>query len=118
MEQFEQFMEINTTQGTINNPSNTFLNSAAELFIYLNTCSNDLKPWFNFYKDLFSQQPPGFILLTLNRMLKNTTSSQNKDLRAIVIKLLHKTTIFFSQKNMTGGIERFDSEILTNFAGI
>ena len=88
MQKIEEQLEIdsNSTRIIITNISNKSLKTSAEMFIYLNTCTaEDLVPWFDFYKDLFDKKPPGLILLTLNRMLKNTTSSQIKDLRAIVI---------------------------------
>ena len=64
---------------------------AAEMFIFLNFCPDQLfqSPWIKFYRDLIQNQPPKEIILALNRLLK-TISTENKSLFQIPRKLLTK----------------------------
>ena len=48
------------------NISNTTLNTAGEMFLYINFCPDSLKPWLLFYEDLFEKHLATNILLTLN----------------------------------------------------
>ena len=64
---------------------------AAEMFIFLNFCPDQLfqSPWITFYRDLIQNQPPKVIIQALNRLLK-TISTENKNLFQIPHKLLTK----------------------------
>ena len=66
------------------------LKVAAEMFIYLNTCPDPA--WFKFYRDLFEKHSLEFIILTLNRLLKNA----NKDSQFIPSTILQRLTSMFS----------------------
>ena len=56
------------------------LESSAKMFIYLITCSDDLRSLYTFYKNMFLKSPD-LILLTLNRIMKlEGDTSPNKDL--------------------------------------
>ena len=77
------------------------LETAAKMFIFLNSCPFDdnsvewFKSWHLFYKDLFHTQSPDQIILTLNRMMKIKTP-QDKNGKGRVKKLLQKTATFMS----------------------
>ena len=85
--------------------TNKDLETAAEMFIYLNACPGNSKvgarsalqrwfqAWFKFYSDLFKTQPPDLIILTLNRMMtslapKNIDFERNKKLFNRISSLL------------------------------
>ena len=73
------------------NISNTTLNTAGEMFLYINFCPDSLKPWLLFYEDLFGKHPASNILLTLNRILKaGTNNSRDKSYKIIAEKLFSK----------------------------
>ena len=78
-------------------PTNEELKTAAEMFLYLNTCpdSSWFKSWSLFYKDLFLTQPADKIILTLNRMVK-TETSDDKDGKLRAKKLLQRAAQLLS----------------------
>ena len=76
------------------------LKTSAEMFIYLHICPGDFsrtyskeakeqwfKSWFVFYNDLLENHPPDRIMLTLNRLMKNTDNTGKKRNRKIFQKL-------------------------------
>ena len=66
------------------------LESSAKMFIYLITCSDDLRSLYTFYKNMFLKSPD-LILLTLNRIMKlEGDTSPNKDLKLLSSKILQK----------------------------
>ena len=74
------------------------LQVAAEMLLYLNACpsTGPLKHWFKswstFYEDLFKNQSPEKIILTLNRMMKSQSDiPEIKNFRAKAQKLFKKT---------------------------
>ena len=101
------------------------LKRAAEMFIYLTSCSETVRSWFFFYEDLFTEQSPAQIILTLNRVLKGQTTPENKDMKTIAIKLFRKVNNILSLKfteikNMIQGIDnplikRIDGQSGYNF---
>ena len=73
------------------NISNTTLNTAGEMFLYINFCPDSLKPWLLFYEDLFEKHLATNILLTLNRILKaGSNNSRDKSYKIIAEKLFSK----------------------------
>ena len=89
----EQMLEIDPLK-QIEALTNEELQTAAEMFIYLNSCPTKWsKSWSSFYKDLFLTQPTNQIILTLNRMMK-TKSSEDDKLRAE--KLMKRTSNLLS----------------------
>ena len=58
--------------------TNEELQTAGEMFLYLNMCPDTMKPWLVFYKDLFQSHSPDQIILTLNRLMKGT-KTQTKE---------------------------------------
>ena len=85
--------------------TNKDLENATKMFIYMNSCpasSSDkgrlrLKNWISFYNNLFQTLPADVIILTLNRMMKASTS-QNVDGQVRAKKLLKRMTSLLSLK--------------------
>ena len=76
------------------------LQTAGEMFLYLNTCpiqDNDTWTlnWKVFYDYLFLTQPADQIILTLNRMMKGETP-QDKDVRVRAEKLMKRISSLMS----------------------
>ena len=97
----EQQLQINSSDQIIESLTKEELNSAAEMFIYLNTCPDSyFKSWSTFYKDLFLTQPADQITLTLNRMLKTKSlhSKASKDGNLRAEKFLKRTSELLSLK--------------------
>ena len=74
------------------------LEIAGKMFIYLNTCPSDggdlqiwFESWFKFYHNLFSNQTPEKIILTLNRLMKT-----NKEGKQRARKLFKSLTMILS----------------------
>ena len=87
----EDQLGIESTEVRFENIGRENLKTAAEIYIYLNTCPDSLKPWFSFYKDLFHDQAPNQIILTLNRMMKSK-GTEVKDGNIRAAKLMEKIT--------------------------
>ena len=85
----EDMFQVKSTDVTFANITEETLNTAAKMFIYLNTCSEDLKLWVSFFKDLFQNKPPDQIVLTLNRILKYPNTPISK-------KMFQRITTLFS----------------------
>ena len=87
-----------TSDTTIHrNMTMMLLEKAAEVFLYMNTCPDTVKPWIKFYTDLFQNQPIDTILLTLNRLSKEFTPLE-KDLKDVAMKVFKKATRSLSLK--------------------
>ena len=76
------------------NRTDSRLRTAAEMFLYLTSCSVDFKPWFRFYTDLFQNKSPSQILLTLNRILKVGKTLKKLRFRNIADELFARTQSF------------------------
>ena len=86
-------------------PTADQLKTGAEMFIYLNICPGKLdadstidlehwfKSWFLFYTDLFMNQSPDNIILTLNRLMKSNTQRYKS---GMVIAEKQKVSLFWS----------------------
>ena len=92
----EQMLQTESSEHINDTLTNAELQTAAEMFIYLNTCPSVFKSWFLFYKDLFLTKTADHIILTLNRMLK---TSQDKDGEIRAEKLLKKSASLLSLNN-------------------
>ena len=95
----EKLLQIQSSEERFQNLTTKDFSNAAKMFLYLNTCPNSLKPWFVFYNDLFQNQPPNKIILTLNRLMKVTKTFETMDFQIIAQKLLRKSTTLFSLKH-------------------
>ena len=94
VEAVEQLLQIESSEQINETLTNEELQTAAEMFIYLNSCPTKWsKSWSSFYKDLFLSLPADQIILTLNRMMKTKRSEEDK-LRAK--KLMRRTSNLLS----------------------
>ena len=85
------------------------LDIAAEMYFYLNSCSDEIKSWLIFYSNLFKNHQTDHIVLSLNRILRSDYTSRNNKFKSIAEKLFDKTTDLFILKcqlikNITYGL--------------
>ena len=67
----EQMLHVESSEYINETLTNVDLKTAAEMFLYLNSCpSSWFKYWLPFYADLFQTQSAANIVLTINRILK------------------------------------------------
>ena len=101
----DQTMKLLKDALKINNVQNDYLGYMtddelrvpAALFLKLVICPpKDLKPWFSFFSYLFQKESAVQIILSLNRILKNKTTMQTRDLKIIASKLFERATTLFS----------------------
>ena len=96
---FETQLNVTSTELRFTNISSEYLETAAEMFIYLIICprgtENWYDGWFEFNRDLLETESLGTIILTLNRILKTRSNTEDRE---IVQKLL---TTFTSLTNFT-----------------
>ena len=86
----QKFLQVEESMITKEKLTVEDLESSAKMFIYLITCSDDLRSLFAFYKNMFLKSPD-LILLTLNRIMKlEGDTSPNKDLKLLSSKILQK----------------------------
>ena len=79
------------------NISAELLKSAAEMFTLLDMCPKMLNTWFVFYIDLFQTKSLDHIILTLNRMMKDTRNTQ-REYFEIARKLFIRTSSLYFLK--------------------
>ena len=97
----ESELGISSTDTIFKNISAVHVETAAKMFIYLNTCAStdSLKDWFKlwsgFYNNLFQTQSLNHILLTLNRMMKDETRG-NSDAKLRAQKLFKRMKTLFT----------------------
>ena len=99
LEKLEKELKLESLEFTkrLDNITNMQLKNAASMFIYLNSCSNSLEPWFIFFNGLFRNKfSLEQILITLNTLSK--ADNPNKDLPQIAKTLLEKTRSLISRK--------------------
>ena len=104
----ERRLKVISSDMFFKNVTESKLQSAAKMFIYLTTCSQSVKSWFFFYEDLFTQHSPAEIIVTLNRVLKGEKTQKNMDRKTIATKIFSRLDHFLSLKyfeirNMTKG---------------
>ena len=95
---FEKTLNVKSSKIILGNMTDTTLKTAAEMFLYVNSCTYLLTPWLSFCKNLFENESSSTILLSLNRVLKVGDTRENRDLKIVVKKLLHKSNSLFSIK--------------------
>ena len=117
----EKQLQINSSALIQENMTASKLEVAGKMFIYLNSCSVLLKPWFSFYAELFQKQSLDVIILTLNRILKKE-NVPNKNLQDIAKTLFKRVSSIFSLKyqeiqNITEGVGTFSWNHNTSLQG-
>ena len=93
--QFLQGCEDGSCDKFYANFTNDQLKTPSEMFLYMVSCSDTLKPWFQFYKDLFQSYSSEKIVLTVNRILKSTNAKKNKKLNDIAAELFRRLEVLF-----------------------
>ena len=93
-----RYLKINPSKNSMETMTETKLKTAAEMFVYLNSCSDLFKPWLVFYTELFQNKSPRHIILTLNRILKVDTTQENQNFRIIAMKLMKRASTLLSLK--------------------
>ena len=68
----EKRLKMKPSDLMLHNITRTEMIRAAEIFFYLAVCPGTFNAWIQFYKDLFKNQSLSQILLTLNRIMKDT----------------------------------------------
>ena len=98
MKLLQDALKINDMQNIyLGNMTDDELRVPAALFLKLVICPpKDLKPWFSFFSYLFQKESAVQIILSLNRILKNKTTMQTRDLKIIASKLFERATTLFS----------------------
>ena len=103
----EQNLNLQSSDQRYENMTAKSLKHAAEMFIYLGVCPGLFAPWLKFYNtyrdSIFSPQlasHPEDIMLTLNRIMKAPTPSNNDNLaiKRIAQRLLEKMVSLLSMK--------------------
>ena len=87
----EDKLKINSSGVILENMSNDSLKTAAQMFLYLNSCSHFLKPWLSFYKDLFhwkSGKSIPEIILSLNRIMKPRNKPRDRKIASQIFENL------------------------------
>ena len=96
VEAIHKKLNMNATEDIFNNITDTTLKSAAEMFLFLNSCPDDLRYWYLLYADLFENKAPEVIVLTLNRIMKGERNPENKRLKDIAKHLLKRVDLMLS----------------------
>ena len=99
LKKLEEELKLESSESIkrLDNITNMQLKKAASMFIYLNSCSNSLRPWFIFFNGLFHNKfSLEQILITLNTLSK--ADNPNKDLPQIAKTLFEKTQSLISRK--------------------
>ena len=87
VKEVENETNIESTDMVLENITLANLKIATEMFMYLNTCPDTLRSWILLYTNMFKNQSPDKILLTLNRIL---TGKYSKSLAALVSAVPNK----------------------------
>ena len=98
IDEVERILEVTASDERFGNVTDSSLKTAADMFLYLNSCNENLRPWFIFYTDLIRNKSPNEIILTLNRILKNQNNLADKDLINIARKLFDKLSSTFTMQ--------------------
>ena len=84
-------MDINVTDEN--------LKASGEMFIYLITCDNNNKAWFLFIEEVFQNYSLSQIILTINRLIKNSENKTSmKDFNMELQEYLSSTLEYFESR--------------------
>ena len=110
----EQMLQIESSEQINDTLTREELRTAGEMFLYLNMCPDEIKPWIVFYKDLFQTQSPDQIILTLNRLIKGSRTHTNEHFKELAEMLLNRILSFLHRgkaENTTSNIEAIPSQL-------
>ena len=117
----EQQLNIKSYEIIFANISRDTLEAAAEMFLFLNSCSEYLETWLSFYTDLFMTKAPDEIVLALNRIMNHDNKNRDGN---IALELFKKVTKIMKlkyeeiDKIINGRMEVFSTEEKKFFKGI
>ena len=96
-----QILQIKVSESRFANITDEEFKTAADVFVFFNTCAESWGKWFAFYTDLFQTKPADQIVLTLNRLLKSGDDNKpnRKDLKIVLRKILQKITTLLPKTN-------------------
>ena len=115
----EQMLQIESSEQINDTLTREELRTAGEMFLYLNMCPDEIKPWIVFYKDLFQTQSPDQIILTLNRLMKGSRTQTNEHFKELAEMLLKRILSFLPRgkaENTTSNTEAILSQ--SSLAGL
>ena len=93
----EQMLQIESSEQINDTLTREELRTAGEMFLYLNMCPDEIKPWIVFYKDIFQTQSPDQIILTLNRLMKGPRTQTNEHFKELAEMLLKRIFSFLTR---------------------
>ena len=110
----ERILHIESSEQINETLTNEELQTAGEIFVYLIMCSDTMKPWIIFYKELFQTQSPDQIILTLNRLMKGVKTAQTEHFARIAESLFKsmEMKMFPAAKNTAGTFCLFEYRAL------
>ena len=113
----EQQLGIRKSDKAIENMPRNILQTAIKMFIFLNACPGKFdngefdngysfesemqkwfQSWYRFYNDLFKTKPVDYIILTLNKLMKASSTKQDRNLKMLQ-KLFKKTATMITLKH-------------------
>ena len=113
----EQQLGIRKSDKAIENMPHNILQTAIKMFIFLNACPGKFdngefdngysfesemqkwfQSWYRFYNDLFKTKPVDYIILTLNKLMKASSTKQDRNLKMLQ-KLFKKTATMITLKH-------------------
>ena len=99
--EFEEQMNVTSTELIFTNITTGYLETAAEMFIYLIICPRETENWYDgwlkFHRNLLETESLDIIILSLNRLIKTTSNTAGDILNnEIGGKLFDKITTLFS----------------------
>ena len=114
VEAVEQKLQIESSEEKLETFTKEELQTAAELFLYLNSCPDIwFRFWSNFYTELFLTESTDQIILTLNRMMKSM-DTQIKDGNIRAEKLLKRISTKLSLRNVFENYEKLCKTVFMN----
>ena len=83
----KKICSVNSTDIPTNDIQEETLKEAADMFIYLNSCTKTFMAWIDFYRRLFNNSNPPVVLLMLNRLiLKAKNEKQYSEVATVLLE--------------------------------
>ena len=123
VKEVEKLLGIYSSEQIFKNTSNGNLTEISEMFLYLNLCiEKPWKSWIQFYTELFNNESPALIMLTLNRILKNSTISEDNDFKGVAKEVFKQLAIKYSFtykeiQNVTQDVRSSNKKYINNIEG-
>ena len=99
IKKIENELQINSSEKMDINVTDENLKASGEMFIYLITCDNNNKAWFLFIEEVFQNYSLSQIILTINRLIKNSENKTSmKDFNMELQEYLSSTLEYFESR--------------------